>query len=118
MDKSIKDIPEEAPLVLVTHIPILTAATQWEEGALVPNHPMVAVGNSKELFELLHKHNLKLILQGHLHIFEKIEIGGIQIVTGGAISGKWWQGIYKNTPPGFLLVDINGTNISTQYIPY
>jgi 3',5'-cyclic AMP phosphodiesterase CpdA len=116
--ETLQTVPKDAPLVLITHIPILTAETQWEEGALIPNHPMTAVGNSSELLTLLSEHNLKLILQGHLHIYERIEIAGVQIITGGAVSGKWWQGVYKKTPRGFLLVDVNGSTFSTQYITY
>ncbi len=116
--ETLQTIPKEAPLVLITHIPIVTAETQWEEGALIPNHPMTAVGNSSELLNLLSEHNLKLILQGHLHIYERIEIAGVQIITGGAVSGKWWQGVYKKTPRGFLLVDVTDSSISSQYISY
>lgn len=118
VEESLKNIPKEAPLVLVSHIPLVTTETQWEEGATVPNHPMNVVGNSRELLKMLEDRPLKLILQGHLHIWEKIEIAGVQIVTGGAVSGKWWQGVYKGTPPGFVLVTITENDIHTEYITY
>lgn len=118
VEENLKNIPKEAPLVLVSHIPLVTAETQWEEGATVPNHPMNVVGNSRELLKMLEDRPLKLILQGHLHIWERIEIAGVQIVTGGAVSGKWWQGVYKGTPPGFVLVTIRGNDIRTEYISY
>lgn len=118
VEEKLENIPKEAPLVLVSHIPLVTAETQWEEGALTPNHPMNVVGNSRELLKKLEDRPLKLILQGHLHIWEKIEIAGVQIITGGAVSGKWWQGVYKGTPPGFVLVTIRGNDIHTEYINY
>ncbi|MGC8865031.1 MAG: metallophosphoesterase family protein [Bacteroidales bacterium] len=117
-EENLKNIPKEAPIVLVSHIPLVTAETQWEEGALQPNHPMAVVGNSRDLLKLFEGRPLKLILQGHLHIWEKIEIAGVQIITGGAVSGKWWQGAYKGTPPGFVLVTITGNDIQAEYITY
>ncbi len=118
LKSNLLSIPQDAPLVLISHIPLVTAETQWEEGALVPNHPMNVMGNSEDLIKILSKYNLKLILQGHLHIFEKIEIAGVKIATGGAVSGKWWEGTYKKTYPGFLLVDFLDDRISLNYIEY
>ncbi|MEJ5302627.1 MAG: hypothetical protein HPY80_03805 [Bacteroidales bacterium] len=118
VEKSLESIPKDAPLVLVSHIPLITAETQWEEGGLAPNHPMVATKKSAKLLHLLKNHNLRFILQGHLHILEKIEIFNVQIITAGSVSGKWWKGDYKGTPRGFLLVEMNGNSISSEYYTY
>jgi 3',5'-cyclic AMP phosphodiesterase CpdA len=103
------------PIVLVSHIPLMTLEGQWFNGALAANHPMDVVGNAKEVLSLFSSHKLKLVLQGHLHFYEKLFIGGITYITGGAVSGKWWKGAYHGTEPGFVVVDINGDSFKARY---
>ena len=106
------------PIILITHIPLMTLEGQWFNGALAPNHPMDVVGNAKQVLELFHAHNLKLVLQGHLHFLEKLEIGKTTFVTGGAVSGSWWKGPYKGTDPGYVIIETEGEEFSVRYTSY
>jgi hypothetical protein len=46
------------------------------------------------------------ILQGHVHVNERLELDGIPCITGGAVCGKWWQGPNMNTYPGLGMIEI------------
>jgi len=120
--KWIKDDLEKTgkhtPIVLGTHIPFITSMTQVYGGPLEANNDYIVIVNSKEVLELFHDHNLKLVLQGHLHFLEAIYVRGIQFITAGAVSGKWWKGPNKETEEGFLLVKVKGDEFGWEYIDY
>lgn len=106
------------PIIVVLHIPLITTITQFELGALANNTEGLVVNNSKEVLDLFSKHNLKLVLQGHLHIFENLYVHNIRFVTGGAISGWKWKGANKGTEEGFVSVKIKVNDIKCHYIDY
>ena len=69
---------------------------------------------------LFWEHKLKLVLQGHLHYLEDIHVNNqIHFITGGAVSGKWWNN--KPDDPmeeGFLLLHVRGEDFSWEYVDY
>jgi len=85
---------------------------------LAPNIPRSVVSNSKEVLELFKGHNLKLVLQGHLHFYEDIYVEGIHFITGGAVCSAWWTGKFNGLEEGFLRIDVKGDDFSTEYIDY
>ncbi|MCF8374446.1 MAG: metallophosphoesterase [Bacteroidales bacterium] len=111
-------IAKETPIIVSTHIPFITAETQIENGPMAPVENGWVVNNSKEVLSLFENHNLKLVLQGHLHIFEDIYIRGIHFVTGGAVSAAWWGGPYNGTEEGFVQVHISGNELKIDYVDY
>ena len=74
--------------------------------------------NSLELLKLFGDHNLKLVLQGHLHIVEEAYINGIRFITGGAVSASWWEGPRQGMEEGYVLLKIKGEEIDWDYIDY
>jgi 3',5'-cyclic AMP phosphodiesterase CpdA len=108
----------ETPLALSVHIPLLTVQTQIREGSTAPNSRGSVITNSREVLELFQEHNLKLVLQGHLHAYEDIYVNGTHFITGGAVSGRWWSGPRFGMEEGFLMVHVSGDEITTEYIDY
>lgn len=106
------------PIVLSLHIPLITASTQKYYGSTVANDSGTVVVNAKKVLALFEKHNLKLVLQGHLHIVEEIMIDGIRFITGGAVSAAWWRGPFRGYEEGFVLVTMQGERFSWEYIDY
>ncbi|MCF8405714.1 MAG: metallophosphoesterase [Bacteroidales bacterium] len=118
IQEDLSQINAETPIVVSTHIPFITVATQIEEGSLVANRSSTTIANSKEVLELFETHNLKLVLQGHLHFVEEIIVGGTHFITGGAVSSRWWGGRYNGMEEGFVLVKVNGNEFTWEYIDY
>jgi len=106
------------PIIIVLHIPLITTITLFEQGALVSNLQGLVVNNSKEVLDLFQGYNLKLALQGHLHIFEDLIVLNIRFITGGAISGWKWKGPNKGTKEGFVVVKVKGNELTCNYIDY
>ena len=67
---------------------------------------------------MFNEHNLKLVLQGHMHLYEEIKVKGVQFITGGAVSAAWWGGPYYGTEEGYLKVNVKGDNFSWEYVDY
>jgi 3',5'-cyclic-AMP phosphodiesterase len=79
----------------------------------------LVVENSKEVLDLFSSHNLKLVLQGHLHYFEDLNIQNkTSFITGGAVSARWWRGSNDGMEEGFLIVKVIGDEIFTEYFDY
>lgn len=106
------------PLVISAHIPFVTVAAQFVKGATAGNPPGTVITNAKEVIELFLGHNLKLVLQGHLHYLEDIYVGGIHFITAGAVSAGWWRGPVYRTEEGFLLVNVTGDDFDWEYVDY
>lgn len=118
LQKDLEKISKETPVVVMVHIPLLTAYHDLnppKEG--YPTAPPVS--NRNEVLNLFKNHNLKFVLQGHLHWFEDLNIGGkTHFITGGAIAGRpSWRG-YNHGPRGFLKFNVKGSEASYQFISY
>jgi 3',5'-cyclic-AMP phosphodiesterase len=104
------------PVVVVTHVPIATVL-----GSLSPKQPD-DVGpiaeNSFAVHALLANCNLKAVLQGHLHVWQKSEYRGTQYLISGAVSGAWWEGPMYGTPEGYTLCQVRGGEIHLSYVTY
>jgi 3',5'-cyclic AMP phosphodiesterase CpdA len=106
------------PIVLSTHIPFITAYTQKYAGSTLPNDSSLVVANAKNVIDLFKGHNLKLVLQGHLHTVEDILIDGVHFITGGAVSAAWWTGPEKGYEEGFVQVSVRGNDFQWRYVDY
>jgi len=106
------------PMVIVSHIPFITALAQVRGGSMTPNTRGLVVENSKEVLDLFENHNLKLVLQGHLHVLEDVYTNGIHFLTGGAVSARWWKGPMGEMEEGYLLLNVKGEEFSWEYVDY
>ncbi|MBN2010535.1 metallophosphoesterase [candidate division KSB1 bacterium] len=106
------------PIVVSTHIPFISVGEQMLKGGAAAFSPAAIIANSNDIIALFHEHNLKLVLQGHLHIVEDIHIAGVHYITGGAVSGKWWEGARDGFPEGFVVIDVNGDSFAWSYETY
>ncbi len=109
---------KSTPIVIALHIPLITSITQFEQGAYAASTEGLVVANSKQVLDIFKEYNLKIVLQGHLHILEDNYIQGIHFITGGAVCGAWWKGANKKTEEGFLMLHINNNLFSWEYIDY
>ena len=108
----------ETPIVISTHIPFISVMAQRYGGSTVPNDSSLVVYNAKGVLDLFTDHNLKLVLQGHLHILEDIYYEGIHYITGGAVSAGWWNGPYRSCEEGFLWLTFSKDDFTWKYIDY
>ena len=114
--------PEGKPIIVGVHIPIVTTYPERR-----PNSPDMApyweVTNHKALTDLLAKHGVQLVLQGHMHENERITVGGVEYAETISLSGSWWNGGtgfergVDGTPRGYRIVTVNGSTVTHRYRP-
>ena len=116
LKKDLYNTSSSTPIVLVVHVPFLSVYYP----ALYGNYTSTdTTKDFKKIWDLFLGHNLKLVLQGHMHLYEEIKVLDTQFVTAGAVSASWWAGPYYGTQEGYLKVDIDESgNVAWQYIDY
>jgi 3',5'-cyclic AMP phosphodiesterase CpdA len=106
------------PVVLITHIPLLTAFYAATKGATFAARKNRVVVNNRDVFKIIENHNVILVLQGHLHVKELIKWRDTSFIVGGAICGRWWRGPWYDTEEGFNIITLTGNHIDWEYIDY
>ncbi len=121
----IESVSKDTPIAMAMHIPFVSSYQQIyprNPPTEVPNE--VWVDNRNEVLNLLKGHNLKLVLQGHMHWIEDINVQNkTRFITGGSLAGRpsWRRmdnrndGVYYNEE-GFMMITIKGEDISWKYI--
>ncbi|MFO7524736.1 MAG: metallophosphoesterase [Ignavibacteriaceae bacterium] len=113
------EIDSLTPIIFSTHIPFITTFSQIKAGSQKENERGLVIENSKEVLDLFTGHNLKLVLQGHLHYFEELNVQNkTTFITAGAVSARWWRGPNDGMEEGFLIVKIIDDEIFTEYFDY
>lgn len=116
--KELQATGKATPIVMSTHIPFITSNTQKYIGTTVANDSAAVIYNGKEVLDLFHGYNLKLVLQGHLHTVEDIYVDGIHFLTGGAVCAAWWNGPNRDFEEGFMLISVKNDDFSWKYVDY
>ncbi len=119
LQSHLQSVDTTTPIGISVHIPFITSLSQVKKGSLTPNTQGLVISNSKEVLELFENHNLRLVLQGHLHYLEDINVRNkTHFITGGAVSGGWWGGPHNGVEEGFLLFNVKNDDFTWEYIDY
>jgi Icc protein len=118
----------QVPTLLCGHIPSVSVLPNLKvcgetktSGTSIVTPASLLADNASDLHSVIKetKANVKLVLAGHLHHLEQIQIDGICYINGGAICGNWWKGAQMGCPEGFLVLDLNSYGqVAAEYRPY
>lgn len=112
-------IGADRPICVALHVPLVTSFIQIEQNNMMAPPDFAVINNGTKVINLLSDFNVRLILQGHLHIVEEIKYKKTSYITGGTVSGaKWTAPSYLGHPNGFAVVDVKGDEFSWQYQSY
>lgn len=111
------------PTLIVSHIPILSAAVldrAREEDGDVPvpaGRVFVDFERMKKLF--LEMPQVKACVAGHLHLRDRVTSNGVTYLCNGAASGAWWKGAHKECREGYAIVDLyDDGSFENAYVEY
>jgi len=116
--RDLAQVDPDTPIVVATHVPLLTSFYQATEGATAAAPANRVIVNNREVLELFTDHNLLLVLQGHLHVHEMVRWRSTTFITGGAVCGKWWRGAWHGTPEGFAVLTLRPDRVDWEYVTY
>ena len=106
----------QVPTVVCTHIPTVSILPNLNvigsvqaAGARIETPASLVVSNARDLHRAFveSKADVRLVLGGHLHHLEQIEVDGVHYLTGGAVCGNWWKGAQNGCPEGFTVLDLH-----------
>lgn len=122
LKQELENTPEEMPVLIMSHIPILTALLMIQDN-IVNRWEMLGGDmhtDTAKIINLFSAHsNVKLCLSGHLHMRDRVEYNKVTYLCNGAVSGAWWNGQRRETAPGYGLIDLYADGAFTeQYIAY
>jgi 3',5'-cyclic AMP phosphodiesterase CpdA len=122
--KDLAETPEDTPILVLSHIPILTV-TSFFDGNNEKTGNWVIPGSwmhidARRIKDLFAKHpNLKLCLSGHEHLVDSVTYNNVTYCCNGAVSGAWWKGSYHECAPGYGLTDLyDDGSFYNQYVVY
>lgn len=119
LDDLLRATPTTMPLVFVTHFPIFTIYAQYTQGTTSPLLSDMIVKNGRVFKEMIQRHNVKAVFQGHTHVVEEVSYLGTRYITGGAVCGDWWKGPRLGVhPEGFIVATVMGNDLTWRYVPY
>ena len=104
LKKDLAATGKSKPVIIVTHIPLFSVWTQMTGDPRKGTNKEGLVNNAHVVRKLFGGHNIRLVLSGHGHLLERIDIGGISYIQGGAVCGLWWKGPVFGNPEGFAVV--------------
>lgn len=115
LQNDLKSVGPKRPVVLVTHIPFFSILPILENGPTEAVSPSLVITNSKEVLSFCSDYNVRLILQGHVHIVEDHQYRKTEYVTSGAVCGNWWKGPRMGHPEGFAVYTVDDDRIQWGY---
>ena len=125
LKKDISQVDVNTPIVISTHIPFISTYDQrYPKNKVkeVPNE--LWIYNRNEILQLFDNLDLRLVLQGHMHWIEEINIQNkTRFITGGSVAGRpsWRRtldrgdGIHYDEE-GFMLLHVKNDSNSWKYI--
>lgn len=114
----LESIDRSTPIVVASHLPLLTGFYQATQGATAAAPPNRVVVNNREVLQLFEGHKLLLVLQGHLHVAELLRWRETTFITGGALCGKWWRGSWHGTGEGYGVLTLRPDRVDWEYHGY
>lgn len=124
--KDLAQLDANTPIVVSTHIPFISTYNQRypkkDKIKEVPNN--LWIYNRDEILKMFNNLNLKLVLQGHMHWLEDINIQNkTRFITGGSAAGRpsWRRkddrgdGVHYDEE-GFMIIHVKEGDVSWKYI--
>ncbi len=103
----LENIPADVPIIVSIHTPLVNPKAFIDSGI-----PALSE-NAKAVLDLFERHNLKMVLQGHNHVYMNLLFRGVHYVSGGSTS---YSDNLKPFDDGFILVHIKGNQEKTEFI--
>jgi len=96
----------EMPTVVVMHIAAFCNIGQINGDPEIRAMSHMVVSDNRSLREILERHNVKAVLQGHSHQIEDYYYNGIWYITSQSVSAAWWGGNWRGFKPGYTVLQL------------
>lgn len=92
------EVKTTKPTLVLSHIPVTGISPLMVDGRLGETEVNVPFGSVfNDMFRVcrlfFENKNVKLVLGGHIHVEERVDIHGCCYYNSGAVSGAWWRSV-------------------------
>ncbi len=119
--EDLKNVPDGMATVVAIHIPLVSDYPERRD-TTARKSPHWIIQNAGDVIDLLSRHGVSLVLQGHLHENQRIVRKGIEFVESVSVCGTWWKATSEERevgvsgePRGYRVLDVRGDRISHRY---
>lgn len=98
---------KSTPIVITIHIPLLNPH------AINNSQNYLLSKNSETVLALFKDYNLKIVLEGHTHLYMNLFFEGIHYISGGSTS---YTSDLNNNSDGFLMVFVKNNREEIQFV--
>ncbi|HOJ53829.1 MAG: metallophosphoesterase [Phycisphaerae bacterium] len=106
------------PTVAVVHVAVFCNEGQISGDTKRLAMDGMVLRDNRALREMLERHQVKALLQGHSHRIEDYFFNGIWYVTSAAAGGAWWAGSWTGSPPGYTVFRCEGEKLTWEHKTY
>jgi hypothetical protein len=99
------------PTVIMTHIAAFCHITQMNGDAKSNPLGNMVVEDTVKFRQIIERHNVKAVLQGHSHVPEDFCYNDVWYITSQSVSAAWWSGNWKGYKPGFTVLHARGDTL-------
>lgn len=119
LKQDLEKVDARTPVAIAAHLPFVSSFYQVYPSNNATGTATKWIKNRDEVLQLFKDHQLKLVLQGHTHWLEDINVENrTHFITGGAVAGRpSWRG-NRHGPRGFLLFSVKGSSFNWKFIEY
>ncbi|HRN57861.1 MAG TPA: metallophosphoesterase [Agriterribacter sp.] len=119
LKQDLSKVNANTPVAIAAHLPFVSSFYQVYPPKSGGGAASAWIKNRDEVLQLFKNHQLKLVLQGHIHWLEDINVENkTHFITGGAVAGRpSWRG-NNHGPRGFLLFSVKENTFSWKFIEY
>jgi 3',5'-cyclic AMP phosphodiesterase CpdA len=114
LSDDLEKLEKDRPVCVALHIPLATIFMQTHINSTIAPRKFAIVNNGTEVIKLLAPYNVKLVLQGHLHIVEELNYQDTTYISGGSISRAQKNPSFVHDE-GFVIVDVHGNDFTWNY---
>lgn len=119
--EDLRRVPDGMATVVSIHIPLVSDYPERRD-TTAGKVPWWVVHNAEEVVDLLARHGVSLVLQGHLHENQRSVRQGIEFVESISVCGKWWKapegrrehGV-SGEPRGYRVLEADGSTVRHHY---
>ena len=106
---------KDKPTIAVSHF-----AAFSHKGQIIQDFDMKAMSgiilqDNKQLREVLERHSVRALLQGHTHVSENFQYNNVWYLTTQSASAAWWGGNWLGFEPGYTILELGERDIIRWY---
>jgi 3',5'-cyclic-AMP phosphodiesterase len=102
------------PTVIMTHIAAFCHIVQMNGDAKGNSLGHMVVEDTVAFRQIIERHNVKAVLQGHSHVPEDFFYNGVWYITSQSVSAAWWGGNWKGFKPGYTVLKAQGDKLTWE----